>query len=150
MSKTRKGLAVCAAAIALTSLSVSERGDAANAVQTTKDDCRSAWAILMSSHPSVHAGFPHVEYKEAILSVVRNHPHWTVAEYEANYSQKFSLQTFDTRFHEGGTSYVAHCGHGATCNELARAVLKQYPELGSPAVYCTVEPPHILENPQSF
>jgi hypothetical protein len=29
-------------------------------------------------------------------------------------------------------------------------VLKAYPELGSPVVYCTIEPPHILDNPQSF
>jgi hypothetical protein len=130
---------------------------AAGSVTTTKDDCLTAWAILMSSHPTVHAAFPHTEYKEAILNVVKWNPHWNSeigpnpgAGYFAGVSQKFDLQTFDTRFHEGGTAYVAHCGHGATCNELARTVLKAYPELGSPVVYCTIEPPPILENPQAF
>ena len=51
-----------------------------------------------------------------------------------------------TRNSEGGTAYVAHCGHGATCNELAREVLKAYPELGNPVVYCTNEPPQ-SDNP---
>lgn len=123
---------------------------AAGSVTTTKDDCMTAWAILMASHPTVHGAFPHVEYKEAILNVVKWHPHWTVGEYLPGESQKFDLQTFDTRFHEGGSAYVAHCGHGATCNELARVILKAYPELGSPVVYCVIEPPHILDNPQSF
>ena len=122
----------------------------AGSVTTTKDDCASAWAIIMASHPSVHGGFQHVEYKEAILGVVKWHPHWTVGPYERIRSQHFELQTFDTRFHEGGTAYVAHCGHGATCNELSREVLKAYPEIPTPVVYCTVEPPHILENPASF
>ncbi len=124
--------------------------DAAGSVKTTKDDCMTAWATLMASHPTVHSAFPHAEYKEAILNVIKWHPHWTVGSYEAGVSQRFELSTFDTRFHEGGTAYVAHCGHGATCNELARAILKTYPELGSPQVDCTIEPPHVLENPQSF
>jgi len=129
---------------------LTDNTSAAGSVTTTKDDCMTAWAILMSSHPTVHAAFPHVDYKESILGVAKWRPHWKVGEYVAGSSQSFDLQTFDTRFHEGGTAYVAHCGHGATCNELAREVLKAYPELGSPVVYCTLEPPHILENPQGF
>ena len=129
---------------------LTDNTSAAGSVTTTKDDCMTAWAILMSSHPTVHAAFPHSDYKESILGVVKWRPHWKVGEYVAGASQSFDLQTFDTRFHEGGTAYVAHCGHGATCNELAREVLKAYPELGSPVVYCTLEPPHILENPASF
>lgn len=148
MRKIFKGSIAIAAFVALTS--VSTQMTAAGSVTATKDDCASAWAILMASHPDVHGGFPHVEHKEAILGVVRNRRHWTPDGYERLVSQKFDLQTFDTRFHEGGTAYVAHCGHGATCNELSREVLKAYPELGSPVVYCTIEPPHILENPAAF
>ena len=143
-----KGLVVLGAFASAAVLT--DKSDAAGAVTTTKDDCMSAWAILMASHPMVHGAFPHVDYKEAIMGVVKWHPHWTVGGYEPGISQKFDLQTFDTRFHEGGTAYVAHCGHGATCNELAREVLKAYPELGSPVVYCVTDPPHILDNPASF
>ena len=141
---------VAAACVVAVGLTTSNGSDAAGSVTTTKDDCMNAWATLMASHPSVHGAFPHVDYKEAITNVIRNHPHWTLGAFEPGVSQKFELSTFDTRFHEGGTAYVAHCGHGATCNELARAVLKQYPELGSPVVHCTVDPPHIYDNPQGF
>ncbi len=148
MRKIWKAAAVLgAAAMACTMV---DNTTAAGSVTTTKDDCMTAWAILMASHPTVHGAFPHTEYKEAILNVVKWHPHWRVGEYLPGESQKFDLQTFDTRFHEGGTAYVAHCGHGATCNELARVILKAYPELGSPTVHCTIDPPHILDNPQSF
>ncbi len=140
-------VATAACALGLTS---SDASTAASSVTTTKDDCMTAWATLMASHPMVHGAFPHVDYKETINAVVRNHPHWTTGSYEPGISQKFELLTFDTRFHEGGTAYVAHCGHGATCNELARAVLKQYPELGSPVVHCTNDPPHIYDNPAGF
>lgn len=141
---------VVAACAAATTFTVTDSTTAANSVTPTKDDCNTAWAILMASHPTVHGAFPHADYKEAINNVVRNNPHWTAGAYEGGISQKFDLQTFDTRFHEGGTAYVAHCGHGATCNALAAATLKNYPEAGSPVVYCTIEPPHVLDNPQSF
>jgi hypothetical protein len=134
-------------ACALATVAVAEPGEAAGGVTATKDDCMNAHAIIMASHPTVHAGFPHPEYCEAILNVVKWHRHWTVApEYEPGVSQKFSLKKWDTKFHEGGTAYVAHCGHGATCNEVARVVLKAYPEIPSPVVYCG-EVPHILDNP---
>jgi len=142
-------MAALGAALMITTVATNDTG-AAGSVTATKDDCVTAWAILMVSHPSVHGGFQHPGYKEAIMGVVRTRPHWTVGSYEPGFSQKFDLQTFDTRFTEGGTAYVAHCGHGATCNEVAREVLKAYPELGSPVVYCTIDPPHILDNPASF
>jgi hypothetical protein len=154
-----KGWKVAAVALASAMATTFTVGgiDAAGSVKTTKDDCMTAWATLMASHPTVHAAFPHQEYKEAILNVVKWHPHWNSeigptpgGGYFPGVSQKFELLTFDTRFVEGGTAYVAHCGHGATCNELAREVLKSYPELGSPQVDCTLEPPHVLENPQAF
>src|SRR5690606_1742118 len=107
MSKVTRFLGIAAAsamAITFTAGGI----DAAGSVKTTKDDCMTAWATLMASHPAVHVAFPHQEYKEAILNVIKWHPHWTVGAYEAGVSQRFDLSTFDTRFHEGGTAYVAH------------------------------------------
>jgi hypothetical protein len=123
---------------------------AAGSVTTTADNCASAWAILLTSHPSIHGSFPHTDYKDAITGVVNNNRYWTVGEYERIIAQKFTLETYDTKFHEGGTAYVAHCGSGATCNALASEVLKAYPDLGSPVVYCHYEAPHILDNPSPF
>jgi hypothetical protein len=119
---------------------------AAGQVTPTKDDCTTAWAILISHHPSVHGGFPHPDFLEAVQNVTKWHAHWNSGGYEPGVSQKFSLCNADLKFVEGGGAVVAHCGHGATCNELAREVLKAYPELGSPGVYCTIDPPVVLEN----
>ncbi len=149
MSNVKKILSIAAVSAMAATFSTTSI-DAAGDVKHTKDDCVTAWATLMVSHPSVHGGFPHQEYKEAILNVIKWNPHWTVGEYEPGVSQKFELTTMDTHFQEGGTAYVAHCGHGSTCNEVARTILKTYPELGSPHVDCVIEPPHVLENPQSF
>jgi hypothetical protein len=121
-------------------LTVSEDTDAAGTVTTTKDDCVTAWAILT---PGDATG------QEMVKNVVRWHRHWSPDGYELGVSQKFELHTFDKTF-GGGNATVAHCGHGATCNELARVVAKAYPNAGSPVVYCVIEPPHILENPQTI
>lgn len=134
--KTTGILSIC---IAATTMTLTEDSDAGT-VTTTKDDCVTAWAILTVGT---------AEGQEAVKNVVRWHRHWNAEGYEIGVSQKFQLHTFDRTF-GGGNATVAHCGHGATCNELARVVAKAYPNAGNPVVYCTVEPPHILENPQSL
>ncbi len=125
--------------IAATTLTVTGDTDAGT-VTTTKDDCMTAWAVLAPGT---------AEMQEAVKNVVRWHRHWSAEGYDAGVSQKFQLHSFDRTF-GGGTATVAHCGHGATCNELAREVSKAYPNVGNPVVFCTIEPPHILENPQSL
>jgi hypothetical protein len=127
-----------------------DRTDAAGNVTPTKDECTTAWAILMPTHPTVHGGYQHPDFKEAIMSVVNWRKHWTVGPYEPVVSQKFELLSCNLKFSEGGTAYVAHCGHGATCNELAREVLKAYPEVGNPVVYCVNEPPVVLDSCSPF
>lgn len=130
------------------SLLVVQTGGAAGEVKPTADNCANAHAALMSSHPSVHGGFAHPDYGDAIKRLIAAHPHWQIVdEAPPIVSQKISLKIWDAKFHEGATVYVAHCGHGATCNELARAVLKNYPEVGSPTVYCG-QVPHVLDNPR--
>ena len=92
----------------------------------------------------------HARYWEAISGVVTKPVgRWVVVDnYEPGVAQKVSFRQYDTKFHEGGTAYVAHCGAGFTCNALAEEVLKNYPDVGSPGVYCG-EVPHILDNPQA-
>jgi hypothetical protein len=130
--------------LACIALSVSP-GSAANTVQKTADNCMNAHAILMASTDGNHA-----RYWEAIEGVVKKPigRRVVVDSYEPGVAQKVSFRQFDTKFHEGGTAYVAHCGAGFTCNALAEEVLKNYPNVGSPGVYCG-DIPHILDNPQA-
>ena len=119
--------------------------DAAGQVTTAADNCTDAWAILFPHHPSVHGGFPHPDFMEAAKGVVERRQYWNSSGYEAGHSQKFSLCTADLAFVQGGSAVVAHCGHGATCNEVARAVLAAYPDVGNPVVFCTL--PSVISNP---
>jgi hypothetical protein len=140
MNKKLIGVAVLlAAALAPT------RSGAQNAVQKTADTCANAHAVLL-----VGADGNHARYWEAIYNVAKNPLKWwrIVDDYTPMVSMVFSFRQYDTRFFQGGTAYVAHCGSGATCNELAEEVLKHYPDSGSPRVYCG-EVPYLLENPQS-
>lgn len=135
-----------AAACVAATTTIDDAGAAGN-VSATADNCARAHAVLMVSHPRVHGAFPHPDYGEAIKRVVDWNKHWTVLpEMEPMVSQKLALKMWDFRNGEG-TAYVAHCGHGATCNEVARTVLKAYPELGSPMVTCG-EIPSFLDNPR--
>ena len=136
--------ALSAAALAATLFATAGTG-AANSVQRTVDNCMNAHAVLMVGSDGDHA-----RYWQAIYRVVRSPIKWwhVVGEYTPMVSQSCSIRQYDTRFYQGGTAYVAHCGHGLTCNDLAEEVLKNYPEVGSPRVYCG-EVPYLLVNPQS-
>jgi len=140
MMKKCLGLVAVVAAMGTVS-----HGRAANTVQKTADNCQNAHAVLMAGADGAHS-----RYWEAIKGVITssNGVFQLVSDDERGVSQKVSLRQYDTRFTQGGTAYVAHCGHGGTCNELAEAVLKHYPESGSPSVWCG-EVPHILDNPQA-
>jgi hypothetical protein len=43
-------------------------------------------------------------------------------------------------------AYVAHCGHGGTCNDIATRYFRWYKRNGIPAVFCGPLP-GILEHP---
>jgi hypothetical protein len=120
-------------------------GGAANTVHKTSEICMNAHAILAASMDSDHSRF-----WEAIGRTAKSPPYeyLVVSDYEPGIAKKVSFRQYDLRFHQGGTAYVAHCGHGGTCNKLAEAFLQNYPEAGSPGVYCG-EVPHILDNPQA-
>lgn len=141
MSTIRRIALTVAASAAAATLVMSPSNEAVSGVTTAKDDCMSAWALLA---PGDSMG------KEAVQGVVTNRRHWDGTKYERGISQSFELSVFDRAFGGGSSVTVAHCGHGATCNELAREVFKAYPNVVSPVVYCTIEPPHIIDNPQSF
>ena len=117
---------------------------AAGQVKPAADNCMNAHALLAATQ-----GGDSSAVWQAIDSVMRTHPHWEkVGDAEPMVSQKIAFRQYTVKWGEGITAYVAHCGHGQTCNQFAEALLKAYPDIGSPTVYCGI-PPYFLENPSS-
>jgi hypothetical protein len=108
------------------------------------DACRNAHAVLLASAS---------ENKGAIWSSIRHlaggdKEKWEmVDDYEPGVSVKLSLREYDTKHHEGGTAYVAHCGYGGTCNSLAKAWFEKHPDSYSTKVYCGPLP-DAIDNPR--
>ena len=105
-------------------------------VTRTKDDCKTAWAVLTANN---------AQGQEAVKEVVAEHPSWSADGYEPMVSQKFALMVFDVVGSDDSV-IVAHCGHGATCNQLAEEVEKKHADLHDPVIVCTVDSPTPLEN----
>jgi hypothetical protein len=110
------------------------------AVTKTKEDCKTAWAVL---GPANERG------TSAVTEVVDEHPGWSADGYEPMVSQKFALMVFDVEGQDTA-AIVAHCGHGATCNQLATEVEQKHADLHDPVVVCTVDPPAPLSNGRSM
>src|SRR5690606_20152025 len=47
-----------------------------------------------------------------------------------------TFKEYKVKGHENGKAYVAHCGHGGTCNMLAARLYHLYKGIGKPRVYC--------------
>lgn len=134
------GILVVLAVVAL-STRVSE---AKFSVTEAPDSCANAHAVLVASKSGKHDYI----WRE-IGRVVKTRPYtWRVVpEHEPGVAQKVSFRQWDTRYVEGGTAYIAHCGHGGTCNSLAHAFFEKHSDWGSPVVFCGPVP-ELFENPQ--
>ncbi|MFP6685755.1 MAG: hypothetical protein VB934_13625, partial [Polyangiaceae bacterium] len=58
-------------------------------------------------------------------------------------SQQASFWQYRVVEREHSYAYVANCGAGSTCNEIASAFFKHYHGVGTPRVYCGALPPQI-------
>ena len=108
------------------------------------ETCANAHALLVASKSGKH------DYIwRRIAHVVRKKPYTyrVVDDYEPGVMYKVSFKQYDTKYVQGGSAYVAHCGHGGTCNSLARAFFDEHPKWGSVTVYCGLVP-HVLDNGQ--
>ena len=132
--------------LTLALLTVSASVTSATPPRRAAETCANAHAILTASKSGQHELI-----WRAIARTVRSDRYkWEVVdEYEPMVVRRVSLRQYDTRYDEGGTAYVAHCGHGGTCNALADA-FAQANSLGvppAPEVYCGVIPV-VLDNPR--
>lgn len=116
----------------------------ANGVTATKDDCRNAHALIATS-----TGGDHGRMWQAIKGTIDNMGYVTVKD-EAPSGEwgSASLREYDTTHVEDGTAYVVHCGHGGTCNAIAKRVAMTTPSVGAPVVYCGIVPT-VLNSPRS-
>ncbi|MCC6523424.1 MAG: hypothetical protein IT373_12270 [Polyangiaceae bacterium] len=126
-------------------LGISMAAVGANTVKETVDNCMNAHAVLLVSRSGNHALL-----WQLIGNVVKSNSYEfrVQSDYEPMVSQKVSFRQYDVELTNGATAYVAHCGHGGTCNKLAQAILKNYPDAGSPWVFCG-QVPYLLQNPSS-
>lgn len=138
---------VAVAGLGLVGLAISTTGTSAvgaGSVSATKDDCADAWAILFSTNDK--SG----NKKEMVKRVVAGRGYWRVGDFERGRSQHFELLTANVKDEAGLEAHIAHCGHGATCNELSREILRNYPDIGSPVVFCQPELPIILDGAEKY
>lgn len=127
--------------LALTTTAVAH---AAMQVKPGPESCANAHALLVASQSGQH---DHI-WNEIRKTIQSGNGKWElVDDYEPGVSHRVSLRQYDLKYHQGGSAYVMHCGHGGTCNEFANAFLKAHPDWYSPEVFCGVVP-EALENPQ--
>lgn len=113
-------------------------------VKEGPDSCSNAHLVLVASTSGKH------DYIWGeIGKVVRSGKgKWIVVDdYEPGVVQKVSFRQYEVDNRDGAHAYVAHCGHGGTCNSLAHAFFKEHDDWYSPEVFCGVVP-SILVNPQ--
>ncbi len=109
---------------------------AGGAVTETNPACLEAHAILAGS-----ASTESSRYWTAIGDVVhKNQRFRVVAEPERGVVDRVAFKQWRPRYPQKGgpeALYVAHCGHGGTCNDLAKAVSEGIPTATpAPIVFC--------------
>ena len=134
-----------AAGLSALSLTLVALAAQAFAVKPGPEACRNAHAVLVASSSGQHE-----LVWRAVGEVVRegNGRFQVVDEHELGVSMKLSFRQYDVANRSGATAYVAHCGHGGTCNELAKAFFAKHDDWYSPEVFCGALP-ETLQNPSS-
>jgi hypothetical protein len=62
-----------------------------------------------------------------------------VNSYEEGKIGSVEFKEYKVKGHDNGRAYVAHCGHGGTCNMVAARLVRIYKGIGKPTVYCGKE-----------
>jgi hypothetical protein len=142
----RSPLALLAAAGLLTGAALA--GSALAAVQETSPVCMEAHAILAGSTNGDSA-----RVWQGIGAVVRKNRRWqVVGEAERGTVDRVAFKEWRPRWPTKGgpdTLYVAHCGHGGTCNDVAKAIAEAYPQATpQPVVFCG-DTSNVLAEPKS-
>ncbi|MEM9696833.1 MAG: hypothetical protein AAGA56_30130 [Myxococcota bacterium] len=59
-----------------------------------------------------------------------------VDRYQEGKVQQAEFKEYKVKGNDNAKAYVAHCGHGGTCNMIAARFLNLYKGIGVPRVYC--------------
>lgn len=109
---------------------------AGGVVQETNPACLEAHAILAGS-----ASGEATRYWSAIGDVMHKNPRFhVVGEAERGVVDRVAFKQWRPRYPQKGgpeALYVAHCGHGGTCNDVAKAIAEGIPgATPAPIVFC--------------
>jgi hypothetical protein len=130
--------------VAWAGMTIAAVAQGAFTAKETRDDCANAHAVLVASASGKH-DFIWGEIGKTVRS--RPQAFQVVEDYEPGVVQRVSFRQYDLKYVEGGTAYVAHCGHGGTCNTLAKAFVEAHPDWYAAEVFCG-QVPEALINPQ--
>ncbi len=134
---------VGAAAVLVAAVAGDSQAQAGGRIKKTVEQCSNAYAILG------WAPGPDDKVWEKMGWVMYTRPHWKIAEqHERGVVQQASFRQYGVKGAPGAVAFVAHCGHGGTCNAIAESFFKWYGRVGVPAVYCGPLP-RLLENPST-
>jgi len=114
-------------------------------VKEGPETCNNAHAVIVASRSGRH------DYIWGeIGKVVKRKPYRfkVSGQYEPGVWGSVSFEQYDLEYVEGGTAYVAHCGHGGTCNQLIQDFFAEHDDWYSPEVFCGAVPDG-LDNGQS-
>ena len=116
-------------------------------VKEANATCMSATALLIVSD-----GADDDKPWRTIRNVIRSNKNWTIVPApESNVTDRIALTRWTIKHtYKGGptTAYTVQCGHGGTCNEVARRFAERFPQgAPAPSVHCDVS--NLLESPTS-
>jgi len=113
-------------------------------VKTAPETCKNAHAVLgwskfttKEQHEKPWAKVGWVLGRRPFLKLVETPKEGVV--------HQVSFHQYKVKGVKGGHGYVAHCGHGGTCNIVASAFFRLYKGVGTPRVYCGKLPSMLIE-----
>ncbi len=136
--------------------------DAAPAIEKAPDNCSHAMAIFGWSDFKKGKDEKDEEFEARVkrpwkkmgwvvgrLNWGRKPGHEAVVmadEYEPGSYNSVAFKEYHVGDNDNAKAYVAHCGYGGTCNQLAQRLFRIYKGIGVPKVYCTREVPKMLHD----
>lgn len=136
-------LSLFAVPVAIATTASADGGD----VKEANETCYTATAILLGGD-----GNDESTRVDMIRRTIERGKKWTiVSEPPNNRWGEVALVKFDVKTpYKGGptVAYTVQCGHGGTCNEVAKAFRKDYPTLTPAPVVTCGDVSAVLVNPQ--
>jgi hypothetical protein len=124
-------------------------------VKTTNPSCKSAFAILGWSMFDKRAAEAKEKEEKDYWEEKKKQPWkkigWILGrrkylkQVEPGVVYTVSFKQYKVKGQDGASAYVAHCGFGGTCNEIASVFYRGYKGIGVPKVECAALPSVLVD-----